>query len=252
MERVLIVEDEQLAASKLKMLLKMINPDIEVLDMLSSVSESVRWLSLNTVDLIFMDINLSDDISFKIFDQVNVDAPIIFTTAYDEYAIKAFKQNSLDYILKPVTEEELRGSLAKYQKYKLRSDDYGDKIKTLLSQYLPDKNYKSRILVTYGGKSKSVEVNDIAYLYAYEKGVYLTLFDNTTFLTDETLDTLEKAMNPKTFYRVNRKFLVSFKSIAEVSRFSTRRLKLDLVPPPKFDALVPAEKITAFKDWLGQ
>ena len=218
---------------------------------LTTVSDSVRWLANNPADLIFLDINLADDISFKIFEQVDVDAPIIFITAYDQYAIKAFKQNSLDYVLKPVTEEELRGSIAKYRKYKGRGNDYGEKLKTLLTQYLPDQNYKGRIFVTYGGKGKSIEVGDVAYFYAFERGVYLRSFDEKTYLTDSTLDSLEEVLNPKVFHRLNRRYIVNIKAITEIHKFSTRRLKVDLIPPPQFDAIVPAEKITALKAWLN-
>ena len=251
MERVLIIEDEQLAAEKLKMLIGKIDPDMRVEAVLTTVSESVQWLTSNTADLIFLDINLADNISFKIFEQIEVDTPIIFTTAYDQYAIKAFKQNSLDYVLKPLTEEELRVSISKYRKYKARDLGYGDKIKTLLTQYLPDQNYRSRILITYGGKSRSVDVNEAAYFYAYERGVYLRTFDDNTYLTDDTLDTLEEVLNPKMFHRLNRQYIVNVKAIAEIHKFSTRRLKVDLVPSPLFDAIVPSDKITSLKAWLN-
>ena len=251
MERVLIIEDEQLAAEKLQMLIGKIDPQMQVAAVLTTVSDSIRWLTGNTADLIFLDINLADDISFKIFDQVEVDTPIIFTTAYDQYAIRAFKQNSLDYVLKPVTEEDLRSSIAKYQKYRARNNDYGEKLKTLLTRYLPDQNYKSRILISYGGKIKSVDVDDVAYFYAFERGVYLRSFDDKTYLTDDTLDALQEALNPKVFYRLNRRYIVNIKAITEIHKFSTRRLKVNLMPPPQFDAIVPADKITALKAWLN-
>ncbi len=250
MERVLIVEDEQLAVDKLKMLLTKIDPGLHVVAVLSSVSETVQWLSMQAADLVFLDINLSDDISFKIFEQIEVETPIIFTTAYDEYAIKAFKQNSLDYILKPVSQEELSAAIEKYYKYKSRAGDFDKNIKAMIAQYA-SRHYKSRLLINYGGKSRSIAVSDIAYLYAYEKGVYLTSFDNHTFLTEETLDTLHDLLDPAQFYRVNRKFLVNIQAIEEIHRYSTRRLKVDLTPPPKFDVIVPAEKIRGFKQWLN-
>ena len=251
MERVLIIEDEQLAAEKLQMLIGRIDPLMRVEAVLTTVSEAVRWLSANTADLIFLDINLADDISFRIFEQVEVDAPIIFTTAYDQYAIRAFKQNSLDYVLKPVTEEDLRVSIAKYRKYRARDQDYGDKLKTLLTQYLPDQHFRSRILISYGGKSKSVAVGEVAYFYAFERGVYLKTFDDKTYLSDDTLDTLEAVLNPKVFHRLNRRYIVNIKAITEIHKYSTRRLKLDLNPSPPFDAIVPADKITSLKAWLN-
>ena len=250
MERVLIVEDEQLAADKLKMLLYKLDPGLHVVAVLSSVSETVQWLSTHVADLIFLDINLSDDISFKIFDQVEVDAPIIFTTAYDEYAIKAFKQNSLDYILKPVSEEELGAGIEKYYKYKSRMGNLAENIKAMMDQY-STRVYKNRLLINYGGKSRSIAVEDIAYLYAYEKGVYLVTFQDHTFLTDETLDSLDNLLDPAQFFRVNRKFLVNVRAISEIHRYSTRRLKVDVVPPSRFEVIVPAEKIRGFKEWLN-
>lgn len=251
MDRVLIIEDEQLAAEKLQMLINRIDPDFQVIDVISTVADSVRWLTNNQADLIFLDINLADDISFRIFDQIEVDTPIIFTTAYDDYAIKAFKQNSLDYILKPVSEEDLRLGITKYKKLKSNGVSYDQQIKSFIQQYLPSTDYKNRILVSYGGKSKSINIEEVAYLYAFEKGVYLTSMDNHSYLVDDTLDVLEKHLDPKHFYRVNRKFLINIKSIVEIHKYSTRRLKLELKPKPKFEALVPAEKITAFRAWLN-
>ena len=245
----MIIEDEMLAAEKLKMLLGKIDGRLQVVGTLGTVADSVVWLANNEADLIFLDINLSDDISFKIFEQVQVDTPIIFTTAYDQYAIKAFKQNSIDYILKPVTEEDLRTSLAKYQKLKPNTDSNG--LQSLLATYLGAQPYKSRILVTYGGKAKSLPIEEVAYAYAYDKGVYLATFDGGTFLADDTLDTLEQAVDPKYFFRTSRKYLVNIKAISEIYKYSTRRLKLELVPEPRLEAIVPAEKITAFKQWLN-
>ena len=252
MERVLIVEDEALAADKLKMLLARINPQLQPVATLATVAETVAWLSSNTADLIFLDINLADDICFKIFDQVVVETPIVFTTAYDAYAIRAFRQNSLDYILKPVTEEGLRASMLKYEKQQARVWQAHPQIQNLINLYNnPTPAYKSRLLVSYGGKSKSIGVDEVAYAYAFEKGVYITLQSGQTYLIDDTLDTLEASLDPQRFFRVNRKYLVAFSAIVEIIKYSTRRLKLHLQPAPKFDAIVPAEKITKLKDWLN-
>ena len=251
MERVLIIEDEPLAAEKLRMLMQRIRPSLTVVAVLTTVEDSIRWLSVHTADLIFLDINLADGISFKIFEHVEVDTPIIFTTAYDEYAIRAFRQNSLDYILKPVTEEELAASLKKYNSYYGRHENDAPRLKALLSHYLPETHYRSRILITYGSKSKSVDTKAVAYLYAFEKGVYLATFDAQTFLTDDSLDSLEQTLDPRVFFRINRKYLVNARAIQEIHKYSTRRLKIALVPPTRFDAIVPAEKITPFKQWLN-
>ncbi len=251
MERVLIIEDEQLASDKLQMLIRKIRPSMQIVDVLTTVSDSVKWLSHHEADLIFLDINLADDISFKIFEQIETDIPIIFTTAYDQYAIKAFKQNSLDYVLKPVSEEDLKLSLEKFERYQRRENELNHKLKNLLQQFHSDPQYRHRILINYGGKSKSISIQDIAYIYAYEKGTYLVTHDGHTFLADDTLDELEETVDPQEFYRLNRKYLINIKAIREIHKYSTRRLKVDLVPEPKLEAIVPAEKITTFKKWLN-
>ncbi|MEM6523141.1 MAG: LytTR family DNA-binding domain-containing protein [Bacteroidota bacterium] len=252
MANVLIIEDEQLAAEKLSMFIRQLRPEWHIRDTLTTVADSVNWLSQNRTDLIFMDINLADGLCFKIFEQTPVEAPIIFTTAYDQYAIKAFKQNSLDYLLKPITAEDLKAGIEKFEKYRQNEVKIEEKIKQLLTMYSPADEFRKRILITYGGKSKSILIENVAYIYAFEKGVYLTSFDGQTFLTDDSLDLLEQTLNPKTFYRLNRKYLISIKAIGEIHKYSTRRLKVDLQPMPKFEAIVPAEKITSFKEWLNK
>lgn len=262
MARILIIEDEQLASDKLSMLLRRIRPDFEILDTLATVAESIRWLASNSADLIFLDVNLADGISFGIFEHIQVSTPIIFTTAYDQYAIKAFRQNSLDYILKPVTEEELKAALEKFDRYTNRvtakeqiadqSEHLSQLLKTFLgSEQLP-KQTRNRILIGSGDRIKSLPIADVAYAYAFEKGVYVCTFAGGNFLVSDTMDQLEETLDSSRFYRVNRKFLVNINAIDEIQRYSTRRLKLDLQPPAKFDVLVPAEKITDFKNWLNR
>lgn len=251
MVKVLIIEDEELAAQKLVMLLMQINPYLNVISILSSVKESVEWLKMNSADLIFLDINLSDDLSFKIFEKVQVETPIIFTTAYDEYAIKAFKQNSLDYLLKPIAVDELRASLEKYERYKNRGSGLDEKLQSLVADYVGQLDFKKRILVSYGGRSKSISVVDVAYIYAYEKGVYLTSFEGTNYLTDETLDRLTEQLDGNKFFRVNRKFLVNAQSITDIEKYSTRRLKVNVLPCPRTEIIVPADRISIFRAWLN-
>jgi len=252
MERVLIVEDEQLAADKLAMLLEDISPQFKVVGVLGSVSAAVSWLSNNEADLIFLDINLSDDISFKIFEQVVVEAPVVFVTAYDQYAINAFKHNGIDYILKPVDRVELSAAVTKYWKTKGMKSDLTANIMQLMSQMAPQQQRRSRLLISYGEKSKSVAVAEVAFFYSFEKGVYLTTFQNATYLTEETLDNLERELDPQIFFRLNRKFLINIHAIQEVLKYSTRQLRVILKPEAKFDTTVPAEKVTLFKQWLDQ
>jgi two-component system response regulator LytT len=251
MERVLIVEDEPLAAQKLKMLLPQIDARLQVVGMVGSVAEAVQWLATNSPDLLFLDINLSDDLSFKIFERVTVHAPVIFVTAYDQYAIKAFKHNGIDYILKPFDEEELRKSVNRFFDSKTNTTALQRNLEQLLHSFRPP-IYKKRLFVTFGDKSKSVSVDEVAFFYAYEKGVFLTTFASQTYLTDETMEELEVGLDGSAFFRLNRKFIINIRAIAEVEKYSNRQLRLQCKPAPKFDVVVPAEKITPFKNWLGR
>jgi DNA-binding LytR/AlgR family response regulator len=251
MEQILIVEDEELAAKKLIMLLQKIAPTFKVAEVLGSVSASVEWLSVNDPDLIFLDIHLADDVSFRIFEQTEVKAPVIFVTAYDQFAIKAFKNNGIDYILKPIDEEDLRKGIVKYQNNSRKGQLLPKGIQQLIDNYPPIKSYKSRILVSYGEKIKSVPTTDIAFFYSFEKGVYLTTFSNITYLADDTLDTLENGLDPTFFFRLNRKFIININSIKEVLKYSTRQFRVVLEPSPKFETIVPSDKITSFKTWLN-
>ena len=251
MERVLIVEDEPLAAQKLQMLLSQIDARLCVVGVVGSVAEAVQWLATDSPDLLFLDINLSDALSFKIFEQVQVTAPVIFITAYDQYAIKAFKHNGIDYILKPFDEEELRKSLNRFFSSKTNTTALQRNLEQLLNSFRPTA-YKKRLFVTFGDKSKAIPVDEVAFFYAFEKGVFLSTFANQTYLTDETMEGLEASLDGSTFFRLNRKFIVSIHAIQEVEKYSNRQLRLQCKPAPKFDVVVPAEKITPFKDWLGR
>ena len=251
MERVLIVEDEPLAAQKLQMLLQLIDVRLQVVGMVGSVAEAVQWLATDSPDLLFLDINLSDALSFRIFEQIQVTAPVIFITAYDQYAIKAFKHNGIDYILKPFDEEELRNSVNRFFGSKTNTTALQRNLEQLLHSFRPSA-YKKRLFVTFGDKSKTIPVEEVAFFYAFEKGVFLTTFANQTYLTDETLEGLETTLDGSKFFRLNRKFIVNIHAIAEIEKYSNRQLRLQCKPAPKFDIVVPAEKITSFKDWLGR
>jgi len=251
MERVLIAEDEPLAAQKLQMLLPQIDGRLQVVGMVGSVAEAVQWLATDSPDLLFLDINLSDALSFRIFEQIQVTAPVIFITAYDQYAIKAFKHNGIDYILKPFDEEELRNSVNRFFGSKTNTTALQRNLEQLLHSFRPSA-YKKRLFVTFGDKSKTIPVDEVAFFYAFEKGVFLTTFANQTYLTDETMEGLETTLDGSKFFRLNRKFIVNIHAIAEIEKYSNRQLRLHCKPAPKFDIVVPAEKITPFKDWLGR
>ncbi|WP_420582601.1 LytR/AlgR family response regulator transcription factor [Reichenbachiella sp.] len=253
MTRVIIVEDEPLAAQKLSRQLKNVDPDIEILATLGSVSATVDFLSSDSVDLVFLDIHLGDDLSFSIFEKVQVSAPVIFTTAYDEYAIKAFKVNSIDYLLKPVNKTDLKQALTKYyeQRQSLQTPvDYQLLIQTLQSG--TSESYQSRFLVYKGDKVKSVEVEAIAYFFAEGKYVYLVDKGGQEFLIDYTLDKLKECLNPQHFFRINRQFVIHIQSIQEMTTYTKGRLKIDLNPPAKKDAIVSIERASTFKNWLNK
>lgn len=248
---VLIIEDEVFAAEKLADMLHEIDPKIRVLAKIGSISESTKWLMQHTADLIFLDIQLSDGISFSIFEQVTVNTPVIFTTAYNQYAIKAFQLNSIAYLLKPIRSIELAESLKKYQS--LKSAFHID-FETLLANIQgKEPDYKKRFLIQIGEKIRKVEVSETAYFYSLDKGIYLQTFEGKSYPVEFTLDKLETLLNPVAFFRINRKYLVSIESISKMVAYSRGRVKLELKPKPEddFDTIVSIERSGDFKKWLN-
>lgn len=248
---VLIIEDEIFAAEKLEQMLLEINPAINVLAKLGSINESVKWLLNNTSDLIFLDIQLSDGISFSIFEQVTINTPIIFTTAYDQYAIKAFQLNSISYLLKPIRKIELENSLKKYQ---LLKSAFSIDFKMLLANIQGrEPEYKKRFLIQIGEKIRKVELSEIAYFFVLEKAVYLRTFQRNSYPVDYTLDKLESLINPEKFFRINRKYIVSIDSISNMLAYSRSRVKLELKPKvdEELDTIVSIDRSSDFKKWLN-
>jgi len=247
---VVIIEDERLAADRLEELLKEIDSSIAVSARLVSVEQSVAWLRAHTPDLIFLDIYLSDGLSFSIFDAIDVASPIVFTTAYDQYAIRAFKVNSIDYLLKPIRAEELRSALRKFRTVTASNRlDMEEVIRTIRDK---DDGYKKRFLVQFAGRIRKVQAEEIAYFFAMEKSVFLTTFENKVYPVDFTLDALEPIMDPSSFFRINRKMIVSFDAIRSMVPYSRSRIKIELHPsePAGVEALVSVERSGAFKRWL--
>lgn len=247
-----IIEDEKLAQERLEELIIEIDPSIEVVVKLASVQESVKWLKKNKPDLIFLDIQLEDGLSFEIFEKVTIDVPVIFTTAYDQYAIRAFKLNSIDYLLKPIRKEELRESLAKYKNLKTSLiRNFEDVFNSIINKEI---SYKKRFLVQYGQKIKKVETEEIAYFYSMDKNVFMTTFSGSNFPVNLTLDKLLEVLNPDHFFRINRKMIINFDAIKNMVPFSRSRIKIDLNPPaPKeIEALVSVERASSFKEWLDK
>ena len=252
--KVVIIEDEAFAALRLKKMIHDFNPDIKILAELESVAESVKWFKSNPEpDLVFLDIHLEDDLSFAIFDQVDISSPVIFTTAFDEYAIKAFKLKSIDYLLKPIVHEELAAALKKYEQYSGLHPNAVDlqSLYNLLTN--KDNKYRERFSVSVGTKIKMFEVSEIAYFFALDKGIYLRTFQGNSFNVDFTLDKLEEMLNPKMFFRINRKYLVNVGSISNMVTYSRSRIKLELKPKAdiELDAVVSIDRSAEFRKWLN-
>ncbi|MGE5499229.1 MAG: LytR/AlgR family response regulator transcription factor [Syntrophothermus sp.] len=248
--KVLIVEDEPLAQERLEEILKEIDPSVEIMERLASVEESVKYLEVNRPDLIFLDIQLADGLCFSIFEKIQIKVPVIFTTAYDQYAIKAFKLNSIDYLLKPIRKENLRESLDKYKE--IRSGFLLDIEEIIKSYQGKPPGYKERFLIQYGQKIKKVETSDIAYFFAVEKNVFITTFQNAQYPVDYSLGRLQDVLDPRKFFRINRKMLVNFDSIKSLVPYSRSRIRIDLNPKPSFETeiLVSVERTAKFREWM--
>lgn len=255
MMNILIIEDESLAADKLEKMLKEVNPSFKVLAKLGSIKESVNWLMEHTADLIFLDIQLSDGISFSIFDQVNVNTPIIFTTAYDEYAVKAFQLNSVSYLLKPIRQRDLVESLNKYKALKSAFAIDFDSIISKMQGREPQ--YKKRFMIQIGEKIRKIrkiDVSEVAYFYVMEKSIYLKNFDGKSYPIEFSLDKLELLLNPSTFFRINRKYIVNMDAISNMIAYSRSRVKLELLPEAddQSDTIVSIDRSADFKMWLNK
>ncbi len=247
-----IIEDEKPAARLLQR--KLERSGIEVVAALHSVTESLAWFNCNShPDLVFLDIQLSDGLSFEIFEKVSISSAVIFTTAYDEYALKAFKLNSIDYLLKPIDDEELETALQKFKERfaALRSPQLDfEQIKFML-ETSSVKNYKKRFTVKVGQQIKVVSIDDIECFYSENKGTYVHTKDNRDYLIDATLETLEKELDPAEFFRISRKLLVPMKAIREISVHSNSRLKVILPTYKGDDLIVSREKVADFKCWIN-
>jgi len=249
---ILIIEDEPQAAERLAKLVKATLPESTILPSIDSITKSVQWLKSNSPDLIFMDIQLADGTSFQIFDQTEIKSPVIFTTAYDEYALKAFKVNSIDYILKPVDEQELRAAIQKYQRLTGGSSSGNSKMMESigLAMQMLTKRYKERFVIKVGEHLKSVETDDILFFYSLEKATFAQTKDGKKNILDFTIDQLEELLDPSKFFRINRKYLVHVKSIQDMISYTNARLKLVLKTSDDTDVIVARERVQQFKDWL--
>ena len=250
--KVIIIEDERPAAEKLLKAIQKADPSIEVAAVLNSVKTSVEWLQQNPLpDLLFMDIDLGDGLSFKIFDKINITSPVIFCTAYDEYWQEAFEHNSIDYLLKPVKQDKLEIALNKYDKLK---QHFAASFQQLQQwhRHPADSGYKRRFLVKRGTDYISIKTEDIAYFYAAHKLVCMVDSRNQKFILDQSLAEIEKQVDPTQFYRVNRKYFVQQNAIKKIKSYPKSKLQLELEPPINEDIIISQENVAAFKEWMGQ
>lgn len=249
--KAIIIEDEKPAARRLQRLLSSL--EVDVATMLHSVEESIEWFQANThPDLIFLDIQLSDGLSFEIFDVIEVKSAIIFTTAFDEYALQAFKLNSIDYLLKPIDDEELEIAVKKYGEFKPAEDkisvDFED-IKKLLVNPL-EREYKKRFTAKVGQHIKIINADEVECFYSENKGTYAATTDGRNYLLDTTLENLEPELSPKSFFRVSRKFYVNINHIRDIISYTNSRLQIKLNSFKDQDIIVSRERVKDFKLWL--
>jgi DNA-binding LytR/AlgR family response regulator len=252
---ILIIEDEQLGAEKLMRLLTSIDSSIQVVGNTRSIKSSVEWLLQHRhPDIILMDIELTDGQSFEIFNHVTIKSMVIFTTSYDEYALQAFKVNSVDYLLKPIKREELKNALDKYQQWQQKFTSTSLSIEHLVNELKlqQSKTWRSRFLVKQGQKLVSVEICDIAYFYADGRLSYFVTRDKQKHVLDYTIEELEEMLDPQQFYRANRAFLIHVKSVSQIHNYFNGKLKLELKPAIDKEVMISREKAMEFKEWMGK
>jgi DNA-binding LytR/AlgR family response regulator len=257
--KILIVEDEELAVKKLQKTLAGVEPGAQVVAVTDSILSTVNWLDENPApDLILMDIELSDGQSFEIFNQATIKSPVIFTTSYDEYALKAFKVNSVDYLLKPIQREDLEAALNKLKNMKelykedAKPDVSIDNLVKELQQKLQPKEYRKRFLVKHAQKLVSVDVDEIAYFFSDGRLNFFKTLDNKKFVVDYTMDDLEDMLDPVKYFRISRSFYISVISVDQIHDYFGNRLLLHLKPVVDKESIVSREKVTDFKKWMGK
>jgi two-component system LytT family response regulator len=247
----LLIEDEIPAAKRLQRMITEIAPDFENLDVIESVASATEWFSNNRQpDFCIMDIELADGHSFEIFNRVKIDCPVIFTTAFDEYAVKAFRLNSIDYLLKPVKAEELEVALGRVREHLKDKEFRLPDIAKLFGTGTVTKEYQKRILIRFGDTIKALEIADAAYFYTESRINYMIAKDGASYPIDMNLDQLEKVLDPSVFFRINRQFIIHVKAIKKMTAWSKSRLKLDLQPPCQLETIVSTERSPEFRTWI--
>jgi DNA-binding LytR/AlgR family response regulator len=251
--KVLIIEDELPAARRLEQLMRQERPKVEILAVLDSISEALKWFAQHDApELILMDIHLADGLSFDIFKVIQIQSMVIFTTAYDQYAIRAFKVNSIDYLLKPIDAQDLRNALDKYDQMRgtVQAFDY-TLLNTLVSN-LNNRNYRERFLVKFGNAFTYIQAQEMRFCYAEDSMVFTRLADGKKYSLDHTLEQLEELLDPTHFFRINRKILLRINAVDKIHPYFNNRLKLELQPNPGFEIVVSRERVQDFKNWIDQ
>ena len=244
--RILIIEDEPLAAKRLQKMIKTLEPSAQVECCLDSIESSIEWLENHPIpDLIFMDIHLADGESLELFSLVKIDCPVIFVTAYDEYALRAFRVNALDYLLKPIKKKELAIALEKFKKSQPANPNYAQIIPPI--QRNP---YAKRFLIRLGQQLKVVEIKQVAYFYTQDKITFLVTFKGRRYPIDYSMEAIEQLASPRDFFRVNRQFIIHLEAIEEMLAYSKSRVKLHLQPTTEQEVIVSTERSPLFKKWL--
>ncbi|WP_373395990.1 LytTR family DNA-binding domain-containing protein [Algoriphagus halophilus] len=247
--KILLIEDEKPAVKRLLSLIKDYFPNSEFITDLDTVKKTIQWLhSHENPDLMFCDIQLADGNSFEIFEQVSVKAPVIFTTAYDQYAIKAFKVNAVDYLLKPIDPEELKRAINRFNQQKLNQNLDLSLIQQLIGK--EKSSFKNRFLVKFGEKIQSISIQDVAFFYSEERVTFLQTHEGKKYVLDSTLEQVESQVDPTLFFRINRKYLCSYSSISDIFIYSNSRLKIKLINCEDQDILISRDKTSDFKNWL--
>jgi DNA-binding LytR/AlgR family response regulator len=252
--KIVIIEDEPQAVERLESLIRQQKPLAEIVGKFDSVRRSVEWFTAHDrVDLIFMDIQLADGLSFEIFDRVQIKSPVIFITAFNEYALKAFKVNSIDYILKPFSGEELTAAFTKYETLTGRGVAPEKMMESIgYAMQMLGKKYKERFVIKVGEHLKSIEVKEVLFFFSLEKATFVQTSDGKKHILDFTLDQLEGLLDPKRFFRINRKYIVAMGSLQDMISYTNSRLKLVVKTCDDKDVIVARERVQEFKDWLDQ
>lgn len=251
--RILVIEDEEPASKRLVKLLLEIDPSIQIEAITVSVVDSIKYLQSNpNLEVIFSDIQLSDGLSFEIFQNVQIDCPIIFVTAFNQYAIQAFKCNGIDYLLKPIKKEELKLSIEKYNRFLKKTLVPSIDLESLIQSINgKKKDFQKRLVIRFHDVIKTVEIAEIAYFFNEDRITQLRTFTNTNYPVDFNLDELEQLLNPKQYFRINRQFIVNISAIERMTVVSKSRVKLNLLPQCQTETIVSTERSASFKEWLS-